>query len=216
MRNRWFGFGLAVLAAVASVLVFDRLPPEVTTHWNFRGQPDGWSSRTTAALFGPLAILGLTVIVWVLPIIDPKRENYPKFAAVFGLLVNVLIVFLLVVHLALLANGAGAPVDMMRVLGVSIGVMLVVAGNYLGRLRPNWFVGIRTPWTLSSEEVWRKTHRIGGWLFVAAGLITLLVVWIPGTRALYTGFIATMVAAAGSAGLSLIFWMQEKKGRRGT
>lgn len=211
MRKRWLGFGLTVLAAAAGVLVFNRLPPQVATHWGVQGAPDGWSSRTSTVLFGPIAILAMTLILWALPAIDPKRENYAKFATVFRLLVNVGITFVFVVHLAVLANGAGAPVNVVRVLGASIGVLLIIVGNYLGRLRPNWFFGIRTPWTLSSEEVWRKTHRVGGWLFVLAGLVSFVMAWVPGTRSLYVGFVATMIAAVSSAALSLVFWLAEKR-----
>ena len=211
MRSSWFGLVLAGLAGIASVVIWNRLPPEVTTHWSMVGVPDGYSSRLTAALFGPLAIAGLTGILQVLPFIDPKRENYAKFRDVFNLLINVIALFVLVLHVAVLANAAGAPANVMKVVGSSAGVMLVLLGNYLGRVKPNWFVGIRTPWTLSSPEVWRKTHRVGGWLFVLAGVVTTVATWLPGMHGMYAALVAIMVAAASSALLSLVLWMQEKK-----
>ena len=211
MRSRWLGFVLAGLAGVVSAVIWNRLPPEVTTHWSMEGVPDGYSSRLTTALFGPLAIIGLTLIMQVLPFIDPKRENYAKFRDVFNLLINVVALFILVLHVAILANAAGAPVNVMKVIGTSAGALMILLGNYLGRVKPNWFVGIRTPWTLSSPEVWRKTHRVGGWLFVLAGVVTTVATWLPGMHGMYAALVAIMVAAVGSALLSLVLWMQEKK-----
>lgn len=213
MRNRWIGLLAAVLAGAASLAVWNRLPPEVATHWNLRGEPDDWSSRGFVAWFAPAMILLMTGVLQVLPRIDPRGKNYEKFRDVYWLIGNLVIVFLLVLHLAMLANGAGAPVDVTRVLAGSLGVLFVLLGNYLGRVKPNWFIGIRTPWTLDNPEVWRRTHRVGGWLFVAAGLVTVVCALVPATGALTVAFVGVMVAAVGSALLSLVFWAQARKGR---
>lgn len=211
MRSRWLGFAAVLAAAVASLVFWPRLPPEVLTHWSLRGEPDGTSSRTLAALTGPAAILVLTLLVQLLPKIDPKRENYPRFHGVYWLVVNAVILWVLVLHVALLAFGAGAPVSVQHVIAGGSAVLMLVLGNSFGRIRPNWFMGIRTPWTLESPEVWRRTHRMAAWLFVGAGIVTGVAVLIPRVDPLEIAMVAVLAAILVSVVFSLIFWFQEKR-----
>lgn len=210
MRNRWLGLAVAFAAMIASLVFWRSLPAEVVSHWNLRGRPDGTSSRLVTALVGPAAILALTLIFQLLPRIDPKRDNYSRFRDVYWLVVNALCLWILVLHVALLASGAGAPVSPEHVLAGSSAVLMVVLGNSLGRVRPNWFMGIRTPWTLEYPEVWRRTHRMAAWLFVAAGIVTGVAVLIPGVRPLEIALVATAAAVIVSILGSLVYWYQEK------
>jgi immunity protein, SdpI family len=211
MRSRWLGIAVALVAGLVSAVLWTSLPPELTTHWSLRGNPDGSSSRAWAAVAGPALILGLTLLFQILPRIDPKRENYPKFQDVYWLLVNGFLLCLLVFHVALLASGAGAPVSVRRITAGCLAVLMLVLGNSLGRIRPNWFMGIRTPWTLASPDVWRRTHRVGAWLLVGAGAVTGAAALISGTNPLGIGLGAMIVAALVSVVLSLIFWLQEQR-----
>ena len=211
MRNRWLGLVIAVVAAAASIWAYPRLPPEVPTHWNFTGEPDDYSSRLFAVTLGPAMLVAMTLLFQVLPKIDPRGRNYEKFRDTYWLLVNGLLLFGGVVHLALLANGVGAPVDMGMVFPVGVGLIFIVLGNYLGRVEPNWFIGIRTPWTLESETVWRKTHRIAAWFFVLGGGIVVASALVPGVET-EMAFVATLVlAAAVPAALSYILWWREQR-----
>ncbi len=211
MRSRWLGLAAALVAALASAVLWRHLPPEVVTHWNLRGEPDGWSSRTFAALFGPLVILAVTLLFQVVPRIDPRRANYAKFIDVYWFVANGVILFITVLHLILLSAGIGAPVGAPRLLAGLLAVLMIVLGNLLGRIRPNWFIGVRTPWTLESAEVWRKTHRAAAWLFVLAGVATGLAVLIPSANPLRVSVVAVIVAAVASAGLSLVLWLKENR-----
>jgi uncharacterized membrane protein len=211
MRNRWLGFVIAVLAAGASVWAYPRLPPEVPTHWNLAGEPDDYSSRLVAAVLGPVMLVGLTLLFQVLPKIDPRGRNYEKFRDTYWLLVNGVMLFFGAVHLALLANAIGAPVDMGMVFPVGVGLIFIVLGNYLGRVEPNWFIGIRTPWTLESETVWRKTHRIAAWVFVLGGLVVVASALMPGVETEVAFFATLMLAAAVPAVLSYVLWWREQR-----
>jgi uncharacterized membrane protein len=211
MRNRWLGVWVFGAVAVVSVLLWPLLPDRVVTHWNAAGVADGWSSRTTAILIGPGAIAALTLVFQILPSIDPRRANYPKFRDVYWLVANTLVLFVAVLHLAVLGSAAGARIDVLKVLAVALAVLLIVLGNFFGRIQPNWFLGVRTPWTLENPEVWRKTHRVAAWLFVLSGLATGVAILIPGVEALWVAFVGTMVTALGSVLLSLVFWFKEKR-----
>ena len=165
--------GLLVLAASLAfgLWAWGRLPAEVATHWNLSGEPDGWSSRTTGVLLTPGIGLGLALLLTVFPRIDPRRESYALHGPTYWTVANASLVFLGAVHAAMIGYNLGWPLRMDMLVGVGAGALFILLGNLMTRMRPNWFMGIRTPWTLSSEQVWRKTHRVGGYGFVAAGVV---------------------------------------------
>jgi uncharacterized membrane protein len=166
-----------------------QLPAQVATHWGVDGEPNGWSSPVFAALMMPGVMLLMSLLFAALPGIDPLKRNYEFHGSVYFLLANVVVAFIGAVQVAVLGSALGWPLEMRRVLPVLIGLLFVVMGNLIPRIRPNWFMGIRTPWTLSSERVWRKTHRVGGYTFILAGLL----------------FIATAFLATGETGRTIMF-----------
>jgi uncharacterized membrane protein len=210
VRNRWIGLVVAAVSLAAGIWAYPRLPAEVATHWNFRGEPDGYSGRFVAAFVFPLAILVLAGLAWVLPKIDPRGRNYLKFHDTYWLLINGILIFMGFAHLMVLAAGVGLAVRIQIVMPVAVGFLFVVIGNYLARVQPNWFVGIRTPWTLSSDTVWRKTHRLGAWVFVIAGLLFMASAFVPGA----TGAVPFAVVVVGLVLTpilySLYLWMRER------
>lgn len=214
MRSRWFGLVVAGLAGVVSIWAYPRLPETVATHWSLHGQPDGYSSRLSAVLLVPLVILGLTGLFQVLPKLDPRQANYPKFLHTYWLIVNAVIAFMGGVHALVIALGLGASVSVARVVPLGLAVLFVVLGNYLARVEPIWFVGIRTPWTLSSDTVWRKTHRTGGWIFVAGGLAMAAATFGP-ERLMLPALIATLVGVGVVPVVqSYLLWKGEQRERR--
>jgi uncharacterized membrane protein len=213
MRSRWFGLVVAVLAAAVSVWAYARLPETVATHWNLQGTPDGYSSRAWAAAVMPLVTLCLTGLFNVLPKMDPRRENYAQFLDSYWLIANAVLAFSGLAHVLILANGMGYTVQVDRLIPVGLGLLFTFLGNYLTRVEPNWFVGVRTPWTLSSDTVWRKVHRTAGWLFVIAGLVIATGAFAP-RRAFVPLFITAIVAAAGIPVVqSYILWRREQHDR---
>jgi uncharacterized membrane protein len=211
MRNRWLGVWVLLTIIAVSGMLWPFLPDRVVTHWNAAGIADGWSSRTTAILIGPGAIAALTLVFQLLPRIDPRRANYPRFHDVYWLVANTFVLFVAVLHLAVLGAAAGARIDVLKVLAAALAVLMIVLGNFFGRIQPNWFMGIRTPWTLDHPEVWRKTHRVAAWLLVLAGVATAMSLVLPVVQPLWIAFGGAMVAALGSVVLSLIFWLKEKR-----
>jgi uncharacterized membrane protein len=213
MRSRWFGIVIAALTAAISIWAYPRLPPTMATHWNFNGTPDGFSSRLVAVAIMPALLVFMTVLFNVLPKVDPRRENYGRFLSSYWLIANAVIVFLLVAHAMVIASGLGFDVKIDRLMPFGIGLLFVFLGNYLTRVEPNWFVGIRTPWTLSSDTVWRRTHRTGGWVFVIGGLVLASTVLLP-RSAFLPLFIAIVVIMPGIPIVqSYILWKREQHDR---
>jgi uncharacterized membrane protein len=210
MRSRWFGLVVAVLAGAVSVWAYSRLPPMVATHWSLQGTPDGYSSRLWAAIVMPLVIVGLTGLFNVLPKVDPRHENYAKFLNTYWLIANAALVFAGVAHALIVTNALGYTVQVDRLLPVGVGLLFAFLGNYLTRVEPNWFIGVRTPWTLSSDAVWRKVHRTAGWLFVLAGLVIAAGAFAP-RRAFVPLFVTAIVVAAGIPVVqSYVLWKREQ------
>ena len=157
------------LAAVCWPLVPDRMP----VHWNIHGEADGFGGKFAGLMLLPLVALGTYVLTLALPRFDPLRLNYESFAGAYGAIRLAITLFLATFQVVVVLVALGYPVKVNTVVGLALGVMFIVFGNLMGKIRPNWFVGVRTPWTLSSKLSWTKTHRLAGWLFVAMGLVAI-------------------------------------------
>ena len=213
MRSRWFGLVIAALAVAISIWAYPSLPPRVATHWDLRGTPDGFSSRAWAVALIPIVIIAMTVLFNVLPKLDPRRENYAKFLTSYWLIANAVIVFILVAHGLIITAGLGYSVKIDRLMPLGVGLLFVFLGNYLTRVEPNWFIGIRTPWTLSSDTVWRKTHRTGGWLMVLGGLALASGAFLPAAMLLPLFIVTIVVVAVIPIVQSYVLWKKEQGAR---
>jgi uncharacterized membrane protein len=213
MKSRWLGTAVAAAMWAFALAVYARLPQRVPTHWNLYGQVDGWTEKPWGPLVQPFIATVMLGVLWVLPRIDPRRANVERFAQDRRLLINLLILFFAIVEVATLGATLGWPVEVDRVVPASIGLLFVGLGNYLPRIRSNWFMGIRTPWTLSSERVWRDTHRVGGRAFVAAGLLMALSALLPPTARVWTTGTAVAVALALPLVYSYVAYRRETAGR---
>lgn len=208
--RKWIPLLIVVAAFVASAVVFPRLPETMPTHFDMSGQPNGWSTRLFGAWVVPLFLLFMWGLVRVLPAIDPRGSNYAKFGGAFeGIIVSIML-FMLGIHIVVLRASLGHPVAMQHVLPVGIGVLFIVIGNLLPRARPNWFVGIRTPWTLSSDRVWEKTHRLGGRVFVAGGVIITVAAFASAKWAQVVLVTVTTLCAATVMIYSYLEWKREQ------
>ncbi len=171
---------IASLAAVAAAAGFSlwartQLPDApVATHFDAMGHVNGYMPRDKALAFMPIFGLILVVIMlWIIPVVMPKNGRLERSSEAYGAVVVVVALFLGFVHFGLIARALHYPVETPRLTLAGIGLMFIVIGNYLPKTRFNYVMGIRSPWTLSSEEVWDKTHRLAGPLYVLLGLAVL-------------------------------------------
>lgn len=173
-KSNRYCLALILLSLFLTLLTYSRLPDPMPIHWNIQGEVDGYGRKAFAA-FMPLSVM---IFVWLsmnyLPKIDPKKENYQKFMSSYQVIIALMISFFFGLHLVTLAAGLGYPLAIDKIITFMLGILFMVLGNYLPKAKPNYFYGIRTPWTLASEESWRKTHRLSGKLFSISGLIILL------------------------------------------
>jgi uncharacterized membrane protein len=208
-RNEWPSWllisGMFALAAAA----WSGAPSRIPVHWGLAGNVDRYGGRFEGLLAIPLMTLGIYALMAFLPRLDPGRANYESFASVYATLRLLLVVVQAAlygfVHLWL--RGVHARIEVW--VPLIVGALFVVIGNLLGKVRPNWFVGIRTPWTLSSRLSWNGTHRAGRWVFIAMGLMLMSCAVLRSAWAVYT---MLGVGAAGLLGLvvySYVLWRRD-------
>jgi len=155
--------------------VWRQAPPTLPVHWGLNGEADRFGGKLEALLMPPLLALGVYVLMLVLPRLDPGRANYANFRMTYLIIRYAVLLMIAAFYVVTLLIGVGGwQFDMGRIAPAIIGVVFVVIGSVMGKVRPNWFVGIRTPWTLSSKRAWTQTHRLGGWLFVGLGVVCML------------------------------------------
>jgi len=187
--TQWISLMLCLLALGFSAFVYSDLPQQVATHFNLAGEPDDWSDRLTAALMLPGAMLLTWLLLWGLPKVSPTGWRVEPFMPIWNRIQVALLAFLLFIHVAVLGHALGWwGADMGRPVLVGVGLLLAFLGNYLGKTTRNFFLGIRTPWTLASDEVWRRTHRLGGWTMAVAG-VALIGMGIFGASEMLVGVI---------------------------
>ncbi|MGI9953521.1 SdpI family protein [Moorellaceae bacterium AZ2] len=207
LAQDWPAILILLLMLVAALAVYPYLPERVPIHWNAAGQVDNYSSRAFGAFMLPLMTAGLYILMLVLPLVDPRRENYPKFLGAYRIIRLGLVLFMAVLYSLVLIASLGYAVPMDRVMPALIGLLFILIGNYLPRVRHNYFVGIRTPWTLANEEVWRKSHRFGGMAFVLAGIISISVAFLAkGMVAFIVVITAVILASVISVVYSLLIF----------
>ncbi|MEQ3339331.1 SdpI family protein [Clostridium butyricum] len=179
-----------------TIIVYNKLPDLVPTHWNTMGEIDKYSPKAFGAFMAPAIMIFTWSGMKFLPKIDPRKKNYEKFDKSYSVIVSILLTFFLVIHAVTLLAALGYGISIEKIIPLIVGVLFIVIGNYLPKSKSNFFYGIKTPWTLSSEVSWRKTHRLGGKLFVVAGIVCILSSFLlNGNIKAVVFFIAIMIAA---------------------
>ncbi|MCR4436115.1 MAG: SdpI family protein [Clostridiales bacterium] len=192
----WILWGLAAVPMLMSAAVYPFLPDEIPLHWNALGQVDRIGAKFPGAFILPAICLLLPLLMGILPRLDPRRENYEKFSgAYYWMRVCFVVVFGIInaVVLLICLGLASIPVD--YIVKLLVGIMIMVIGNLMPKVKHNYFVGIKTPWTINSEDIWFATHRHGGMVWFAAGLAMSVLAFIPGTASAYAYFGVIIFAA---------------------
>lgn len=188
---------IILLMAVAGAIIYPDLPEEIPMHWNIAGEVDSYYPKS---LFSVFLLPGITVLILLLmlfmPYIDPKKERYGQFQGAYRI-IRYSFVFLMA-FIFTITMGAALGYDFIRIEKLvpgGIAILFIVIGIVLPRIKTNWFVGIRTPWTIENEEVWKKTHSLGSVMFSAAGVLTLFSLFLPPVWSFSVMFASIMAAA---------------------
>jgi uncharacterized membrane protein len=172
-------FLFLVGAWVLALIAYPHMPESIASHWGASGEANGYVNRFWGTFFPPILMTGLYLLFVLVPNIDPRRENIRKFRRSYDYFLAVLLFFLLCISGYSLAWNLGHHISMSIFLSPTMAILFFAVGTLTGNAEPNYMIGIRTPWTLSSDTVWRKTHHLGGRAFQIASLFCLLGTFFP-------------------------------------
>lgn len=173
-RSEIIILGIIVVSSLIGMYFYPRMPGAIASHWNTRGEVDGYMSKFWGLFLMPLISLCLLLLFVLIPKIDPLKGNIEKFRNYYDGFIVLMIVFLFYVYLLTIFWNVGLRFNMIQVLAPAFAILFYYCGILIENAKRNWFIGIRTPWTLSSDKVWERTHKIGGRLFKITGVVGLL------------------------------------------
>lgn len=173
LKNEWLFLVMMIIPFIIIAIFWNQFPAQIPTHWNFSNEIDQYSPKEFGLFIAP----GLNVILYflflLLPRIDPRRENYSLFQGTYRALRVGIMAFIFLLFFIMTYASLGNKLNIGMIVIYLTLLLFLVIGNFLGKLRPNWFIGIRTPWTMENPEVWTRTHRLAGKIWVTGSLIML-------------------------------------------
>lgn len=189
-------------ATITGLLLWNNLPDPMASHWNVNDQVDGYISKFWGVFLLPLITLGMFLLFLLIPNIDPLKANIAQFRETFNLFITLIVGFMVYIYaLTLRWNLGYTNFGLGKAMLPALGVLFIFVGYLLRKAKRNWFIGIRTPWTLSSDGVWDEIHRIGATLFTISGVLALLGSFFGGM----TAFVMIMLPIFGSAIFLVIY-----------
>jgi len=213
MTGKYYLVGISLTAAVlvATVVAYPHLSSSVATHWNMRNQPDGYSPKWALFLIGPGLMAGIMLLMHFLPWLSPKNFEVDTFRSTYLQIMLMLVSMLAYFNAVVLWAGVGYPLNVGRAIVGGVCLLFALLGNLMGKIRRNFYIGVRTPWALANERVWNATHRFAAKTFVAGGLagLALTAAGLDGRLV----FVVLMAGALVPVVYSLAFYKQlERRG----
>lgn len=212
--NKYYLVGILLIAAalIATVVLYPQLPQRVPSHWGANSQPNGYSPKWALFLIGPGMMAGLLLLFRFLPWLSPKQWEVDSFRSTYFQVMLILLSLLAYLYAMILWAGLSGSANVGRAILGGVCLLLALLGNLLGKVRRNFYIGVRTPWTLANERVWNATHRFAAKTFVVGGLAGLILTLfgIEGWPVLAVLLAAPLIPAA----YSLVFYKQlERRGQ---
>ena len=211
MKLIWYAIIAGLLITfILTIAIYPTVPDRVVSHWNAAGQANGTMSKFWGLFLIPLIMAGFVALFAVLPRIDPHKKNYEKFRDYYEGFILLFVLFLLAIQVQITLWSSGYQISPNLTFPLLIGMLFIYIGFLLGHAEQNWFVGIRTPWTLSSKTVWKKTHELGGKLFKIAGVVSCAGIF-AGAYAIWFILVPVLAVAVYTVAYSYIEYQKELK-----
>jgi uncharacterized membrane protein len=203
---------MIIAATIVGVALWNQLPDPMASHWNANDQVDGYMSKFWGVILMPLITLGMLLLFLVIPNIDPLKANIAQFRDVFNMFIALIVAFMIYVYILSLRWNLGyTDFEMSKAMLPAMGILFFFVGYLLRKAKRNFFIGIRTPWTLSSDRVWDETHRLGSVLFMASGVLALIGSLFGGTTAFWFLFGPIMGSTLITLVYSYVLYQREIK-----
>jgi len=195
---------------IIGIYFYPQMPEKIASHWNAQGKVDGYMSKFWGVFLIPFVLLGLTLLFIAIPRIDPLKANIEKFRKYYDGFIALFLIFMFSIYFQIILWNIEIKISPNVTIPIGIGILSFYIGMLCENAKRNWFIGIRTPWTLSSERVWEKTHKIGGKLFKIGGIIIFAGVFFQG-YALFFIFIPLISIAIYTIAYSYIEYQKEMR-----
>lgn len=186
--------GMLLAAAIASGVMQSRIPDPAPVHWNLHGEVDQMGPRWQVVWLFPAIAVGVAALLAFLPALGPLKSNFEKFRIVYGRMCVFIMLMLLAMHVVIMLSASGANIRIGAAITIVSGFMMMFIGNWLGKVRRNFYLGVRTPWTLANEHVWERTHRNVGPLMMFHGLVSVVTGLFAPDYICFIVFIGGMIA----------------------
>lgn len=201
---------LIAVMFLVGIVMYPQLPETIPTHWGLSGAPDAWSAKSFGSVFSmPLVAIGMYVLLLVAPYIDPKRANLLRSKKAYGVIIDAVTALLGVMFVVTLMASFNHTLPVDRITLVSVGLLFIVIGNYMTTVKRNWTMGVRFSWTVLDDEVWRKTNRLGAWMFMGAGVCSIIGAFLPQPL----GFVLMLAPVLGMLPVLYVYSFREYKKR---
>lgn len=201
---------VTIVAFAVAYLIYPALPERAASHWNAAGEVDGYMNKFWATMILPLLMAIFSLMFILIPRIDPLKENIAKFRKYFDVFIFAITIFLVYVYTLTILWNFGWRFNFAVVMTPGFAVLFYLSGVLISKAKRNYFIGIRTPWTLASDVVWDKTHQLGAKLFKIVALISLLGIFF-GKFAIGFVVVPALAAALVSIVYSYIVYQQKVK-----
>ncbi|WP_339063883.1 SdpI family protein [Tepidibacillus marianensis] len=216
-KSDWILILLILSTFITGIALYSHMPDQVPIHWNLKGEVDGYAGKFQGTFMMPFLSLGMFLLFLFLPKLDPRKANYQDFRKTYEIILWAIQLFLIVIYYLTMYHAMVPAKDIPKYLQISfvvpllVSILFIVLGNYMGKVKDNFFVGFRNPWTLSSKEVWYKTHRLGGKLFVISGILGIIGVFFGGTVAFILLLVPIILSSIVTMAYSYFVFQEEMK-----
>lgn len=199
---------MIAIAVLAGVMLWNRLPDPMPSHWDAAGQVDDYMPKLWGVFLMPLVTIVLIGFFMLIPSIDPLKANIAQFRGVFNWFIVAFVAYMLYIYALTLAAALGYSFNMTLMLIPVVGLLFIGVGYMMRRAKRNFFIGIRTPWTLSSETVWDETHGLGSKMFIVGGMVTIISAFL-GEIGIWLMLVAMLATAFVPIIYSYVLWRRE-------
>lgn len=177
--------GIIIISFLVSIYFYPQMPDQIASHWDATGQVNGYMPKFLGMFLMPVIVVGLAALFLIIPKIDPLKKNIKKFMNHYEGFIIVILTFMLFIHVLTILWNIGIQFDMTTMVMIPMAILFYYLGMIMPHLKKNWFIGIRTPWTLSNEKVWKKTHELSGKLYKILAVFFLIFIILPANFFIY-------------------------------
>lgn len=210
-RTEWKVWLLIICSILSGLYFYAHFPTVIVSHWNYLGQPNGYIGKFWGAFLSSAFLIGLYLLFIIIPVIDPQKEKYHSFQRPFLAIRDIVSLFFFLIFLEIGLYNLGYAVNISLFTPIFVGLLLILIGRYIKSVKKNWFVGVRTPWTLSSDVVWVKTNNLAGMLFQVIGALTIIFALLDSKDSVWFMIIAIIITAIFLTIYSYLEFQKEQK-----